>query len=192
MIKTIKAIKVIFSSLVILFSIILFISCTNLYRVYNDEDLNILATSKYGFSEVFFFKVVDSDTAKELTGKTYNNGGVISGIKDGVYRLLFIPKIVSQEPFLVNERYYYNNDEIYQELRNLEDEFGSKIYIDPSNDYGGLSISVAPYIQINEANPDINFNSKVFFIIISDNLTIYVNYVNEKIYLFNSDYDVIN
>jgi len=173
-------------------TILIFSSCTNLYRVYNDEDLNIMAISQYGFSEVLFFKIIDSDTAKELTGNSYNNSGVIIGKVAGEDRMLFVPKLTSQEPFMIDLNFDFDIEEIYQKLKNLEDDEGEKIFVDTSNDYGGLSISVWPYEEISEIHSDLVFNTPIFFIITTDNLVIYVAHVVGGTIFFNNDYEIVS
>ena len=172
--------------------VLLLTSCSNVYRDYNDEDLELLAVIENNFSEYLFFKIVDSETAKELTGTVYTNSGIIVGRKDGLDRMLFVPKLVSKDAFILEQNFYFSISEIYSELRILEDEDGIKLFNDPSDDYGGLSISISPYENIININPQLQFDSPVFFIITTDELTLYVGYVNSEIYIFNNDYEIVN
>ena len=114
------------------FCLVVLTNCNAVYRVYNDEDLNSMAISDFDFSSTLFFKVIDADTAMEVTGESYNNSGVIYGVKDGLYNIIFVPKLLSKEAFIVNYTPIYDVIEIYNLLQNLEDESGQLIFHDPS------------------------------------------------------------
>ena len=181
--------------LMILFSFLCLLplsNCRSLYRVYNDEELEAMAINDYGFSSVLFFKIVDSDTAVELTWEAYNNSGIIYGIKNGQYQMLFVPKSMSKEVFNVDYSPIYNVLEIYQILNSLEDDSGSKLFNDPSGDFGGLSISVSPYEDVLNHNPSIMFDCPLFFIVTTDEMTFYISSVQGTYYVFDQEYNQIN
>ncbi|MFW5889366.1 MAG: hypothetical protein ACOCUD_03195 [Bacillota bacterium] len=178
--------------MLLLLTIFVLSSCKLPYRVYNDEDLQDMAVSGYDFSEYLVFKIVDPETALFMTGTKYQNSGVIIGIKDEEYSMLFVPKRISKEAFIVMESFTFNLDDIYEELNSLEDDFGSKLYYDPANDYGGLSISVNHYEDITLNNPDLNFDSEIIFTFTTDVMVFYVGYVEGEIFVFNSNNRIIN
>ncbi len=166
-------------------------NCKRVYRVYNDEDLTIMAKSDFGFTSVLFFKIVDPDTAFELTGDSYNNSGVLYGIKDDEYAMLFIPRLLSKEAFMIEYDIIYDVIEIYELLKSLEDGSGNLIFNDPSNDYGGLSISVSSYTSISNKYPNLVFDSPIFFIITTDDMIFNVGRVNERYVVFDQDFNQI-
>ncbi|XFA98314.1 hypothetical protein ACAG96_05410 [Candidatus Izemoplasma sp. B36] len=181
--------------LMILFSFLFLISLSNcraLYRVYNDEELESMAMNDYGFSSVLFFKIVDSDTAIELTGEAYNNSGVIYGVRDGQYQMLFVPKSMSKEVFNVDYSPIYNVIEIYQILNSLEDDLGSKLFNDPSGDYGGLSLGVSPYEDVLEHNSNLTLDSPLFFIVTTDEMIFYISSMQGKYVVFDQEYNQLN
>src|SRR6056297_3196405 len=94
-------------------TVILLGGCQNIYRVYDDDELSDLAKDSFGFSEVLTFKIVYAETALELTGKAYNNAGVIIGIKDDFYSMVFVPKMVADDPFLLDLPFTFNLRQIY-------------------------------------------------------------------------------
>jgi len=171
---------------------LMFISCQSNYRVYNDEELEMIAVDEYGFSEILFFKIVDNETAKVLTGKTYFNSGVIVGIKNNTETMLFVPKASSETAFIINRPFSFDVDDIYQELNELKNAENEPLFVDPSGDFGGLAISVIPYSQISELNSDLVFSTQVFYTFTTDEVVLYVTDIDGEIYVFNSDYEVIN
>lgn len=175
----------------ILFSILfvfLLVSCKSIYRTYNDDALENLVKEDFGFSEMLFFKIVDSDTAKELTGKSYNLSGVIVGISEGKHIMVFIPKKVSEEPFLIDNTFEFNISNIYKDLRLLKDDQDHFLFDDLSSDYGGLSLDVEPYEAFKNANIGLTFDSKVFFVITTDKTVFYVGFVDNDHVIFNITY----
>lgn len=181
--------------LLVLISIISFLTlsnCNSIYRVYNNEDLESMALSDFGFTTILFFKVVDSDTAVELTGDSYNNSGIIYGMKDGEYTMIFVPKLASKEAFIVDYDPIYDVAEIYQLLQGLEDESGQLLFQDPSGDYGGLSVSVSPYESVRSEYPNLNFDSPIFFIVTTDEMIFNVGRVNGDYIVFNQDWNRLN
>lgn len=168
------------------------ISCRSSYRVYDDEELEVIAVDEHGFTEILFFKIVDNETAKALTGKTYFNSGVVVGIRNNVETMLFVPKSSSEVAFIIEKPFPFNIADIYEELDNLRNAENEKIFVDISGDFGGLSISVSPYEEIFENNLNLVFDSSVFFIFTTDDVVLYVTYINGEIYVFNNNYEVIN
>jgi hypothetical protein len=162
-------------------------NCGSVFRVFNDEDLDIMAQSDYGFSSVLFFKIVDSETAKELTGNSYNNSGIIYGIKDQTYAMIFIPKLASKESFLIEYEPIYDVVEVYQIISGLKNNTGSLLFDDPSGDYGGLSISVSPYESISSAFSSLNFDSPIFFIVTTDQMVFNVGRAEGNYVIFDQN-----
>lgn len=176
--------------LLVLLSMISFITLTNcgsVFRVFNDEELDVMARTEYGFTSVLFFKVVDSQTAIELTGDSYNNSGILYGVKDDAYAMIFIPKLTAKEDFLVEYEPVYDVVEIYEILNELENESGTLLFDDPSGDYGGLSISVSPYENILSAFPNLNFDSPIFFIVTTDQIVFNVSRVEGSYVVFDQN-----
>ncbi len=167
-------------------------SCRTVYRVYNDEDLSDMAQRDYGFSEVLVFKIVDSSTANELTGETYNNSGVIIGIKSGAYAMVFVPKMAAEDPFLLNLDFEFNLRQIYDDLRTIDERSNIPREIDFFADYGGLSITIEPYEFVFEENPDLSFDSEVFFVVTTDDVVYYVGFVDGEHVVFDDDYLIIS
>lgn len=177
--------------LIILIAFLL-ISCKPIFRDFNEDDLEDLVIIDFDFSEMLFFKIVDSNTAKELTGKSYNLGGVIVGIKDEQGVLVFIPKKVSEEPFMIDTPFEFNITDIYSDLRLLEDSSGHLLFDDPSGDYGGLSIDSSVYDSVKNINANLVFDSKVFFVITTDQNVFYVGFVSGNHIIFNEGYQRIS
>lgn len=176
----------------VILTVLIVSSCSSIYRVYNDEELQDVAVANYGFSEFLFFKIVDSETSLYLTGTRYQNSGVIVGIKNNEHKMLFVPKRVAIEEFFVMESFVFNIADIYEELNLLKDDEGNKLYSDPSNDYGSLSISVLPYESIIDTNPDIAPDSELIFSFTTDTGVFYAGYSDQQIIIFNSSYQIIN
>jgi hypothetical protein len=175
----------------VLLSMISFITLTNcgsVFRVHNDEDLDLMAKTEFGFTSVLFFKIIDSQTAIELTGDSYNNSGVLYGIKDESYAMIFIPKLVSKDKFLIEYEPIYDVVEIYQILNELKDESENLLFNDPSGDYGGLSISVEPYDSISNTFPKLNFDCPIFFIITTDQMVFNVARAEGNYVVFDQNF----
>lgn len=163
--------------------------CKNIYRVYDDDDLSDLAMDNFGFSEVLTFKIVYGDAALELTGKSYNNAGVIIGIKDGVYSMVFVPKMVSDDPFLLDLPFTFDLRQIYSDLRLINETYhheNPRGY-DFFSDYGGLSITVEPYASVISRNPRIDLISKIFFQVTTDEYVYNVGFVEDGHVIFNEN-----
>ncbi len=175
-----------------IFTVLVISSCSSIYRVYNDKELQDVAVANYGFSEFLFFKIVDSETSYFMTGTRYQNSGVIVGIKNSEHKILFVPKRVAVQEFFVMETFVFNIADIYEKLNSLKDDEGNKFYLDPTNDYGGLSISVIPYESIIDTNPDIELDSELIFSFTTDAEIFYVGYSNQQIMIFDSAYEIIN
>lgn len=181
-------------NLFVLFSIICFLiltSCQSIYRNYNDADLNEIAVNDFGFSEVLFFKIIDSETAEELTGHAYVTSGVIYGIKNDHFVTLFVPREVAEEPFVIDAP-IFNITLIYNKLKSLEDSSGNKLFTDTSGDYGGLSITVTVSDSIKSENPSLVFDTPVTYVITTDATTFYVGIAQGQYYIFNSGFVIIS
>jgi hypothetical protein len=179
----------IFMFLLLIFSLI---SCQTIRRVYNDEELGNMVISDYGFQEFITFKIIDVDTAYELTGERYQNSGIVIGEKNNNYVMLFVPRLATEDPFYVLEDFRFDLEDIYNELKALEDESGGKLFFDPSGDYGGLSLSINPYEQALLDHEDLSFDSKLFFIVTTDKMVFYIAYANQEIVIFDEEYVILN
>ena len=184
--------KQIIRLVVIMILATLLMSCRSIYRVYDDQELEVLVLEDFGFSEMLFFKIVDADTAKELTGKSYNLSGVTVGTKDEKDIMVFIPKKVSEQPFIIENPFEFDISSIYKDLRLLKDTRGNLLYNDPSNDYGGLSIETSVYNSIKNKNMDLVFDSKIFFVISTDQVSFYVGFVSGNHIIFDGSYQRIS
>jgi len=167
------------------------IGCRLPYRVFDDKDLEEIAAADYGFNEFTVFKIVDSDTSEELTGRKYNNSGVIIGKKSGDYRMIFVPKMIAEEPFLIDNPFSFNLEEIYEDLAGLEGDNGKLIDMMFISDYGGLSIAIYPFTSVQENNEDLIFDSPIFFIVTTDTAAFYIGHIGGKHYIFNDSYELI-
>ncbi len=165
--------------------------CTLVYRVYNDDELGDLAKEDFGFSEVLVFKIVYPETALELTGKSYNNAGVIIGIRSGIYSMVFVPKMVIDDPFLLDLPFTFDLKQIYEDLRSIDANINETTEIDFFEDYGGLSITVEPYDSVIESNSDINFETQVFFVVTTDDTVYYIGFVEDGHHIFDDNYMII-
>ncbi len=170
--------------------ILLLTSCSAIRRDYDDMELEDMATSQYGFTQMLFFKIVDSDTAKELTGTSYTNSGVIYGLKDGNYEMLFVPRKTAEDPFFITNYFIYDIEEITNMLNSLKDDSDHVLYNNPSGDYGGLSISVSPYQSIHTANPNIVFDSPLFYIFTTDDAVFYVGMEAGEYLFFDMNFEM--
>ena len=85
-----------------------------------------MVISDYGFQDFITFKIVDVDTAYDVTGERYQNSGIVIGLKNNNYVMLFVPRLAAEEPFYVLEDFHFNLEDIYTELKTLEDESGGK------------------------------------------------------------------
>lgn len=167
------------------------VSCQSTRRVYDDQELRSMAISDYGFQTFSTFKIVDVDTAFEMTGERYQNSGVVIGIRNSQYAMLFVPRSTTEAPMLVLENFNFDLAEIYQLLNILEDDSGNKLFIDPSGDYGGLSLSVQPYQQALSKHEGMQFDVNVFFVITTDTMGFNVAYVNEEIVIFDDEFNIL-
>lgn len=165
--------------------------CRSIFRVYNDSDLSLMAKEDFGFSEVYVFKIVYPETALELTGKTYNNGGVIIGVREGVSFIVFVPKLLAKEPFLLNLTFTFDLPQIYEDLRTINANVDQPL--DPGffEDYGGLSITVEPYELISEAHADLDFNSRVFFLVTADDAIFSIGFIEDGHIIFDKNKVII-
>ena len=120
-----------------------------------------------------------------LTGKTYQNSGVVIGIIKGKYKLLFVPRKLVEVPFFVGEEIYFDLKEIYThlQLKNVDQMF--------LQDYGSLSITVMPYSKILEANPKVVFDSRLFFVVTTDSEVFYCNYAKKSLLIFDVNFKLI-
>lgn len=174
-------------------TVILLGGCKNIYRVYDDNELSDLAIESFGFSEVLTFKIVYPETALELTGQSYNNAGVIIGIKDDVYSMVFVPKMVADHPYLLELPFTFNLRQIYSDLRLINETY---YHENPSgydffSDYGGLSITVEPYVSTMTKNTQIDLISKIFFSVTTDEHVYHVGFVEGGHMIFDENYTII-
>lgn len=160
-------------------------SCKTIYRDYQEDELETMARTHFAIDSYVTFKIIDSDTARYLTSKLYQNSGIIIGIKDNEYIMIFVPRKISENPYILENTPYFDLEEIYDELDNIIEE---SIFLE---DYGGLSISVEPYMDILEANPTLNLENQIFFMVTTDEDVYYAHYIQETLYIFNTDYDLI-
>ena len=174
-------------------TVILLGGCKNIYRVYDDDELSDLAKDSFAFSEVLTFKIVYAETALELTGRAYNNAGVIIGIKDDFYSMVFVPKMVADNPFLLDLSFTFNLRQIYSDLRLINETYHHE---NPSgydffSDYGGLSITVEPYASTISENPQIDLITKIFFRVTTDEHVYSVGFVEEGHIIFDENNAII-
>lgn len=160
-------------------------SCRSTHRDYQEDELANLALSDYGFDLFSVFKIIDIETSNMLTGKTYQNSGVVIGTIKGKYKLLFVPRKVVEVPFFVGEEIYFDLKEIYThlQLKNVDQMF--------LQDYGSLSITVMPYSKILEANPKVVFDSRLFFVVTTDSEVFYCNYAKKSLLIFDVNFKLI-
>jgi hypothetical protein len=168
-----------------LFLILLLTSCRIIYRDYQDDELEKLALNDFDFDRFEVFKIIDADTAQYLTGKSYQNSGVIIGIKDQNYQMIFIPKRISEAPYVLDSTMSFDLEEIYLVL---EDYVENDLFIE---DYGGLSLSVAPYNEFDESEQEA-FDSQLFFIVTTDNQKFYCQYQDAHLVIYDIDFNLIH
>jgi hypothetical protein len=140
-----------------------FLTACRTYRVFVDLELEEIARTEFGFSDYYFFKIVSSETAKALTGVSYQNSGVIVGRQGAGERMIFVPKKTAQEPFLLNYPYLFSVSDIVQELSTLENDQGETFGDAYFSDYGGLSIGVEIFSEVVESLPDVSFDTQIVF-----------------------------
>jgi hypothetical protein len=156
-----------------------------IYRDYQDNELEKLAVNDFNFERFEVFKIIDSDTAQYLTGKSYQNSGIIIGVKDQKYQMIFVPKRVSESPYVLDLILDFNLEEIYLVL---EDYVENDLFIE---DYGGLSLSVAPYNEFDESVKE-GFDSRLFFIVTTDDQKFYCQYHEAQLLIYDKDYQLIH
>lgn len=159
-------------------------ACRLVNRAYNNEDLENIAIEEHGFSEYIVFKIVDAETATYLTGKAYYNSGVVIGIRNELYTMLFVPKRLDEDSFIVLPSFRFNLNDIYQKLHQLEDEDGNRLYLDPSGDYGGLSLSTKPYQSLKQRYPHFDFDVELIFTFTTDQHVFYATYIEGEVVVF--------
>lgn len=173
-------------SLVLVMVLIIFLSsCRISYRDYQDEELEKIALNEFNFDRYEVFKIIDSNTAQYLTGKSYQNSGIIIGVKDQTYQMIFVPKRISEAPYELDFSIDFDLEEIYLVLR---DYVENNLFIE---DYGGLSLSIAPYNEFDES-VQVDFDSQLFFIVTTDNQKFYCQYQDEHLVIYDKDYQLIH
>ncbi len=182
--------KKLFILIIFVFVTFVLVGCKVPYRDFDDSILEDIAVSEYAIDEFLFFKIVDSETAKLLTGTAYENSGVIYGKKDNSIIIIFVPKDIS-EPTIRLYSPLFDIDSIYAELKYLKDTFGNPLFIDSSGDYGGLSITISPYEDVTNNNSSIIFDSKIFLQITSETSTFYIGISSNKELIFDESFHLI-
>lgn len=168
------------------------LSACSTNRVYVEEDLYHTAQVEFGFSEVFFFKIVDSETALALTGTAYQNSGIIVGRQGLSDKAVFVPKKADQDIFMISFPYVFSMTSIMEQLESLEDESGNPLFVDPSGDYGGLSIGVSAYESLTGENPGLVFDTEIIFTFTTDEAVFYVASINNQCKIFSVDNLLLN
>lgn len=159
----------------------------NANRVFVEDDLYQTASNEYGFTEVYFFKIVDADTAFVLTGIPFQNSGLIAGRQGLFDKVIFVPKKVHEEMFVIPFPLMFSMSTIMDRLISLEDDEGNLLYIDPSGDYGGLSIGVSVYESLTEHNPELVFDTEIIFTFTTDGAMFHVASVSGECKIFSSE-----
>ncbi len=177
-------------SLIIFLFVMLLACSTN--RVYVEEDLYQTAQVEFGFSEVYFFKIVDPDTAMELTGTAFQNSGLIVGRLGSSDRAVFVPRKTDVEMFIVPFPYGFSMVSIMEQLESLEDESGNPLFVDPSGDYGGLSIGVSVYESLVDENPQLVFDTEIIFTFTTDEAVFHCASVNNQCKIFSAEFLLLN
>jgi len=172
--------------LILIFIVLLTISsCRSIYRDFQDDELEVMAMSHFNFDSYETFKIIDVDTADYLTTKNYQNSGVVIGVKNNEYKMIFVPRKMNENPYILDKVEYFNLNELYNELSNFIEE---SIFLE---DYGGLSIAIYPYVAITEKYSSLNFDSQIFYIVSTDEDIYYANYIEESLVIFDKDYDMV-
>ncbi|HKL47086.1 MAG TPA: hypothetical protein VJ878_00325 [Candidatus Izemoplasmatales bacterium] len=154
------------------------LACQLVFRDFQDENLERMSLEDFNFSTYATFKIIDHDTALSLTGNAYQNSGIILGMKENVYQMVFVPRRVREDPFIITDAPYYNLEEIYDVLANYVE---NPIFL---QDYGGLSLSVRPYENYDD-DAKARFNHPLFFIVTTDNNRFYCQYEGEKLLVYD-------
>ncbi|QWC00244.1 hypothetical protein KHQ88_01365 [Mycoplasmatota bacterium] len=178
-----KKVSIILLSIMIFFSLS---SCKMIYRDYQDDDLEILAEKDFGLDTYHTFKIIDLETAKYLTGESYQNSGVIIGLDNDIYKMIFVPRRVSEKAYILDNVPLFSLEDIYLHLETYIDD---PIFLE---DYGGLSLSISPYASIKENNQATSFDWQLFFIITTDEDTFYANYDEGQLLIFDTNYQLVN
>ncbi|MBN2504413.1 MAG: hypothetical protein JXB20_03610 [Bacilli bacterium] len=166
-------------------------ACVN-NRVFVENEIEELAMEDFGFTESYCFKNIDTETAKALTGTEYRNAGVLLGIQGSSTKMLFVPRSLNDEVFVVDFPFLFEFESIIEELSKLEDSANNSLYSVPADDYGGLTISVAYFDELSAANPDLEFDSEIIFRFTTQTSEFLVASVESSCLIFSSDYQVMN
>jgi len=161
-------------------------------RVYVEAYLFETAQTSYGFTEFYCFKIIDIDTARELTGKDYANSGIIIGRRDNATLFLFVPKKTDQDLFVLPFCYHFSFEDMIDELNSLEDDEGNPLYVDPSGDYGGLSIGVGEVEMLLQNNPGLDLDSRIIFTFTTDEAVFHIASVGDLCRIFSGEYILLN
>lgn len=164
--------------------IFLLSACQMIYRDFQDDELSKMAINDFNFSSFSCFKIVDQETALYLTGQTYTNSGVVLGVKDQTYQMIFVPKTLKDDPIYLPHIPDYDLDYLYRVLENF---VADSIFL---SDYGGLSVSVQPYEHLS-ASDKASLTHPLFFRVTTDQDIFYGHFESNDLIIFNSSYEKI-
>jgi hypothetical protein len=140
-------------------------------RVWVYEDLDSIAREQFYLSETYFFKSVDSDTARAI---------------------VFFPRQLTDEPFLVDFFFPFSISEMLDTLDRLENESGQPLMSELDHDFGGMGVSVAGMIEIRNHFPSLEFDSDIVFTFTSISHEFYVVSVQGRCVVISDQFTLLN
>lgn len=161
-------------------------------RVWVYEDLDLIARDQFNLSETYFFKSVDSDTARVITGSLYRNAGIMVGKRGEADVIVFFPRQVKDEPFLVDFFYPFSISDMLDILNSLEDESGQPLMSELDHDFGGMGISVDAMTTIRNHFPSLAFDSDIVFTFTSISHEFYVVSVQGSCVVISDQFILLN
>ncbi|MDD5293476.1 MAG: hypothetical protein PHW40_04105 [Candidatus Izemoplasmatales bacterium] len=161
-------------------------------RVWVYEDLDSIAREQFYLSETYFFKSVDSDTARAITGSLYRNAGIMVGKRGEADVIVFFPRQLKDEPFLVDFFFPFSISEMLDTLDRLENESGQPLMSELDHDFGGMGVSVAGMIEIRNHFPSLDFDSDIVFTFTSISHEFYVVSVQGRCVVISDQFTLLN
>lgn len=158
-------------------------ACQTSNRVFIAEELTEMASSDFGFSEIYFIKSVDTATALELTGTSFQNGCLIMGRLADKDRLLFVPRKTKDAILLLDFPFGFDMEEIHAALSGLKDSQNQPLYPLLLDDYGGLSIGIDQAQRITEKHPEWVLDTPIIFSFSTPTNTFFIVSANRELHI---------
>lgn len=178
--------------LILLFLILVIssISCTP-RRDFSDANIVSIATEDYEFDQLYFFRILDSETIQYLTGSPANNTGVGFGNKDGQEVMIWISRNADVMPIVLDYPLEHSIPQIAAAVFSLQDEFGAFLY-DMPHDYGAIEISVSFAQLLSEHIASLTLDSDLVFHFYTDTRSFYCVESGGVLQIYNESFELLN